>query len=484
MTYSEFMKNNRIRMNRTMNHVIWICLIAAPILFFCNLIGLWTEISYFSLGALFCLNLIIAIVDTFMIKRWPTSIVASIIGFVAIDMVLVYLAANKLGIYMMFYFVPLLSLVFIDQNLYIIACIWTYIMMFISTWNIAEYHAHVRIDYDEPIVWFISYLSGCTIEMLIMFITGLAICRFMQRYFMEKYDDEQILQNQIRLIKSMNAIYELIILIDYKENKLTYVSKDSRKEYTPDKLDDILWDMSEHIVEEDERLFRIFTNMHSLRGRLSGRDILTAEFRDVEKGWMRGRFMCLKKGSDGLPEQIVFTLHDIDEEKKEIEAFERELKAEHVVDFSDRKLLREDIFMRYDGKKIENMAVFVVDLNELKEVNTKLGTEAGDSYIKGVHDAIERAFDKKGNVFRVGGDEYLAVTETDESAKDIADKIKSICLKNDKNKEFDFSVSVGYASVRENIGCDIRKLTDIADDMLYYEKTKFYSNPIYDRRKG
>ncbi len=484
MSYQEFIRNNRIRMNKTMNRIIWVCLIAEPILCFGNLIGLWSGITYTSLVVLFCMNLIIALFSSIITSKWPDTMFASILGFVVIDMVLVYLASNRLGIYMMFFFVPLLSLLFVNQNLYIFACAWSYIMMFYSAYNRADYYVSVREDFTDPIVWFISYISGCTIEMFVMFITGIMICRFMQRYLMEKYDDELRLQKQIRMINSMNSIYELILIIDYKENRLTKIIDNCQEDYDIESLDDVMWDISGSIADDDERLFRIFTNIHSLKGRLRGRNILTAEFKDVNKGWMRGRFISVKNDESGNPETIIFTLHDIDEEKKEIEAFERESKKERHVDFYNMKSLREKIFEEYANDSSDNLAVFVIELNELKMVNSKYGIDYGDLYIDDVKKAIDNAFENKGNIYRVGGDQYVGVLKNDESAHDVADRIRKYCTNREGNDNMEIPVSVGYASKREHPGLDISQLATIADEILYTEKVKYYANPKHDRRKN
>ncbi|MCR5468032.1 MAG: GGDEF domain-containing protein [Lachnospiraceae bacterium] len=484
MTYQEFLRVNRIKMNTTMNHIIWTCLVSAPVLFFCSLMGLWTGISHRSLLQLFIINLAIALVHTFLIKRKPESMITSVMGLFVIDGVLVYLSSNRFGIYLMFYFVPLLSILFINKRLYILASVWTYLMMCVSSAIISDFHASVRIDYDSPVVWFFNYVSGITIEMIIMFLTGYMICSFMERYIREKYSDEQRLQDQIAVLNAMNAIYELILLIDYKNNTVTTVEDGKQRTDALDSLEDVFWDISEHVVEDDERLFRIFTNIHSLKHRLKGKNNITAEFRSEKTGWKRARFMDVRDDSNGEPEMVVFTLHDIDEEKKEIESYEQELRRDALTELHNRKMLREDIDKKYTGKLDEDLLLFVVELNAIKEVNKRIGIEEGDLYINSVADCMKKVFGDTGEIYRVGGDQFVAIIHNSTDPSQMAEELKSLCRNWNGSDKFELSVSIGYAASRDNPDCDITELGKVADKVLFKEKAEYYSNPEYDRRRG
>ena len=58
-------------------------------------------------------------------------------------------------------------------------------------------------------------------------------------------------------------------------------------------------------------------------------------------------------------------------------------------------------------------AVAVMDVNDLKQVNDTCGHEAGDEYIKAACRLICEVF-KKSPVYRVGGDEFVAILEGDD----------------------------------------------------------------------
>ena len=63
----------------------------------------------------------------------------------------------------------------------------------------------------------------------------------------------------------------------------------------------------------------------------------------------------------------------------------------------------------YDGTA-KDIALVVFDINNLKEVNDTLGHDAGDKYISDAFRLIKGIF-KNSPVFRIGGDEFVAVLE-------------------------------------------------------------------------
>ena len=65
---------------------------------------------------------------------------------------------------------------------------------------------------------------------------------------------------------------------------------------------------------------------------------------------------------------------------------------------------------------MNDVVVFVMDVNGLKRVNDTFGHEAGDGYIKGAAQAIAETVGQYGAYFRIGGDEFAAIwtdVETD-----------------------------------------------------------------------
>ncbi|MFP3040523.1 diguanylate cyclase [Treponema primitia] len=79
----------------------------------------------------------------------------------------------------------------------------------------------------------------------------------------------------------------------------------------------------------------------------------------------------------------------------------------------------EQICLEHDrNKPVENLTVFMFDMNNLKVVNDKLGHQAGDRIIKGFGESLKTwAEEGKGFAGRYGGDEFLAVFDNTDNAQ-------------------------------------------------------------------
>ena len=122
-------------------------------------------------------------------------------------------------------------------------------------------------------------------------------------------------------------------------------------------------------------------------------------------------------------------------------------------------------------------ALVMVDINELKQINDEHGHRAGDAYIKGCCDMVCAAFSRS-PVFRIGGDEFIAVLQGDDYAerKEAVEKLRTGYEKARSNTETDpwlrFSAAVGiaeYASDDNTVDLVFKR----ADKLMYEQKAAF-----------
>ncbi len=142
-------------------------------------------------------------------------------------------------------------------------------------------------------------------------------------------------------------------------------------------------------------------------------------------------------------------------------------------------LYNREAYNRYvDGEiqKGESWTLVMLDMNNLKEVNDTLGHEVGDEYIKTLAEAIKTAFEKNGNCFRMGGDEFLVISSL--NSVDIAfleslDKLYSELEKYNSasKRSIPLSVAVGYADYCVSNG-SIKEALREADIKMYERKKK------------
>ena len=125
---------------------------------------------------------------------------------------------------------------------------------------------------------------------------------------------------------------------------------------------------------------------------------------------------------------------------------------------------------RAEKQKWQALGALSVDINGLKNFNKEFGRDYGDEVVVRVGEVLEEFF-KSGRVFRLTGDEYLAVAENisyEEFMKNVNasyQKLENISLG---------LVTIGYAW--EKIDINIDKLVSHAESMMREEKQKYYKN--------
>ena len=127
-------------------------------------------------------------------------------------------------------------------------------------------------------------------------------------------------------------------------------------------------------------------------------------------------------------------------------------------------------------------SIIMADANGLKHVNDTYGHAEGDNVIRTVAAAITKAVGKTGSIYRIGGDEFVAVIKNDDTA--IVESIKlqiDGILEENKDYEYEISVSSGTA-----IHCNSETFSETvarADKKMYESKNEYYIRTGKDRRK-
>lgn len=123
------------------------------------------------------------------------------------------------------------------------------------------------------------------------------------------------------------------------------------------------------------------------------------------------------------------------------------------------------------------LTICFVDINNLKQVNDKLGHKAGDRLIEVVCDTIRSSLRNKDFVCRLGGDEFL-ITYCDcglGQAKAAWNRIYSQLMRRNEDPEIGFAVSVSYGFSEYNAieSLSVVDFIEQADAAMYVHKTKY-----------
>ena len=119
--------------------------------------------------------------------------------------------------------------------------------------------------------------------------------------------------------------------------------------------------------------------------------------------------------------------------------------------------------------------VVMFDVNNLKQVNDDQGHEMGDFLIKVVSQNIKETF-APSKVYRIGGDEFVAITYDEEVDKMKAhvnmleDRIAAYNRLSKHNLIYDVSVAVGYTAYQAGRDKNYMEVFNRADDFMYEDK--------------
>jgi two-component system, pleD related family, response regulator len=126
------------------------------------------------------------------------------------------------------------------------------------------------------------------------------------------------------------------------------------------------------------------------------------------------------------------------------------------------------------GREIADIGIALCDLNNLKFYNDNYGHELGDQYIIDAADIIMKAFDNKGECYRIGGDEFVVVVHHISNFDIQKTKQKMCDMENEYNSKSDIlkiEIAFGYTATIET-DHQISDIMKRADQLMYQEKKR------------
>ena len=141
----------------------------------------------------------------------------------------------------------------------------------------------------------------------------------------------------------------------------------------------------------------------------------------------------------------------------------------------DMKRLNEKFFIT--EKNNDCFICTVCDINGLKTVNDNFGHIAGDELIRAAADVLSKNLKSAYNVYRIGGDEFVAVFighNKDKVEKEIAD-VRNGCGKYTDLKH-PLSIAIGMADVSDDKFGSVFDVVSMADKRMYEDKLRIKKN--------
>lgn len=292
---------------------------------------------------------------------------------------------------------------------------------------------------------------------------------------------------QLEVLSSMSEMYTSMYLINLNTSEFTeYKSSDAIREhfFDTDNIEEIMeYVMCQRSSDESREQIVDFCNLSTLKERMKGVKSMYQDFVNIEGKWSRSVFITIKEDDEGFPVSVIYAVQLVDEQKRREERLLISSNTDALTKCLNRRAYEHDI-KDFEANGIPDDCVLVsIDVNGLKNVNDTLGHAAGDELILGATRCITSAMGSYGNIYRIGGDEFVAIIMVDdfkraEIMRDLDRLTGSFTGKLVKS----LAVSCGCVSYNEVGGRSISAMEKVADERMYAAKAEYYAQKGVDRR--
>ncbi|MCR4674029.1 MAG: diguanylate cyclase [Lachnospiraceae bacterium] len=226
-----------------------------------------------------------------------------------------------------------------------------------------------------------------------------------------------------------------------------------------------------------------FTDLTTVAERMKNKRFITAQFVSNRIGWFLATFITLEKDLDGKPTKVILTTQSIDEKKKEEEQLIYKSRTDELTGLYNRRAYEEDIYEQNDFPAKDYFVSMSLDVNGLKVVNDTLGHGAGDELLIGASQCMKRCFGPYGNLYRTGGDEFIAILFCDsKKLKDVLQDFDETVASWSGKLVDKLTIAYGFVTKEEKPTLSVRELAAIADKRMYGAKSAYYRAKGVDRR--
>lgn len=331
-----------------------------------------------------------------------------------------------------------------------------------------------------------SYVS---ITIADVFIFVMLQNKLINRTKQQKEQLSEQIHSQFAIMESMNRIYSYVYYADLEDLTVRrFDKKDSITEtldYSSNPHSALNCGLYEEVNDEQKDAFWAYTDLSTLTPRMTGLKIISAEFISKKEGWFRAQYIRIGDSVYEPIKQVIYTIRNIDEEKKNMEKWIQKSNTDAVTGFYNRHAYEDEIATLKKIKINDNFVYISMDVNGLKLINDNLGHEAGDELLVGACSCMRRVFGSYGNLYRIGGDEFVALIHASESQMESIINDFNETARNWRGKLIEgLTISLGYVTGREaeTEGMSLHQMAVLADKRMYDDKTSYYQKKGIDRR--
>lgn len=178
---------------------------------------------------------------------------------------------------------------------------------------------------------------------------------------------------------------------------------------------------------------------------------------------------------------IVFSVLSIRERKASRELMERRKISltDDMTGLFNHRAYEEDCRKILETNSVPRITLIMMDVNGLKKVNDTYGHMAGDELIIGAAKCIQTVMGEYGNVYRIGGDEFVALLEcTGNQLNDMLQTFEHMTAGWKGTYPCELAISKGVVVGEKHGNLTFDEMKELADKLMYEDKDAYY------RRKG
>ena len=190
-TYEKFIEDHTAFINKILNISLWCIVPSAPLVMLVKYIGVFDQMTYSSCLILFVLTVLLAFTHTLCIKFVPRSKISKYLVLLALELIIVYARYSDLGLVITLFLVPLISLLYGEERVYIYSCVVGYLGIAASLYLSADHWAEKLPTIGGPWGYIIAYGMSYLLEYLVMTGVGYVINKLIVWHMKLTYFDKQ-----------------------------------------------------------------------------------------------------------------------------------------------------------------------------------------------------------------------------------------------------------------------------------------------------
>lgn len=319
--YRDFVLKNRRSMNESMAKILFFCAFAGPAIALDRFLG-YCEVSYSSCVLMSLALIILSFGQKILNRYFPLSLWTVFWGLVGFMGVLTFMCTAKVGVYITYALVPMVSLFYCEKKIYLISVALNYAMILVSNVLVSDFRSLVRSDFHEPLDWFIAVMGGYTIESIAIGMAGYYLCNRISNHFRsiytsnivldQKYRDEE---HKDRVTRAITSLYQCVYVVDLKNDTYEVVQRDPFVSDVVRDEDNLATNIERAVfalVETEDKLQMLeFLDLKTLPARLDQQSLIFAECQGKLHGRVQLSFILVERDEEGRPASVVFTLRQV-----------------------------------------------------------------------------------------------------------------------------------------------------------------------------